>query len=117
MAEQRSSATSGGARTRQTEAERQPARSDEAQQAELYGSNPPAPDEDQNIRGSDMTDAADVAQNQMPGTPQVLEIDPQHRLEEERRRAFDEMVEEHDRKERGRKAPRPGTGPNRNGQR
>ena len=50
-----------------------------------------------------MTDIADVAQNQMPGTPQDLAIDPQRRFEEERRRAFDEMVAEHEKHERDKK--------------
>ncbi len=70
-------------------------------QAQVYGSNPPAPDEDQNIRGSGMTDIADVAQNQMPGTPQNLAIDPDDPMDDERRRDFDRTVQEYQRKHRG----------------
>jgi hypothetical protein len=67
-------------------------------QAQVYGSNPPAPGEDQNIRGSGMTDIADVAQNQMPGTPQDLAIDPGDAMDEARRRDFDRTVQEYQRK-------------------
>jgi hypothetical protein len=69
-------------------------------QAEVYGRNPPAADEDQNIRGSGMTDIADVAQNQMPGTPQDLAIDPEDPMAEVRRRDFDRTVKEYERKHR-----------------
>ncbi len=80
---------------------REPAANAEGQ-AQVYGRNPPAADEDQNIRGSGMTDIADVAQNQMPGTPQNLAIDPSDPLEEARRRDFDRTVQEYERKHRPR---------------
>jgi hypothetical protein len=40
-----------------------------------------------------MTDVADVAQNQMPGKPQNLAIDPSDAREEPRRREFEKAVE------------------------
>jgi hypothetical protein len=69
-------------------------------QAQVYGRNPPAAGEDQNIRGSGMTDIADAAQNQMPGTPQDLAINPADPLDEVRRRDFDRTVQEYERKHR-----------------
>lgn len=69
-------------------------------QGTVYGRNPPARDEDQNVRGSGMTDIADEAQNQMPGTPQNITIEPRDKLEEPRRHEFDEAVAEHDKKRR-----------------
>jgi len=69
-------------------------------QAQVYGRNPPAAGEDQNTRGSGMTDIADAAQNQMPGTPQDLAIHPADPLDEVRRRDFDRTVQEYERKHR-----------------
>jgi hypothetical protein len=71
-------------------------------QALVYGRNPPAADEDQNVRGSGMTDIGDVAQNQMPGTPQDLAIHPADPLDEVRRHEFDRTVQEYQRKHRPR---------------
>jgi hypothetical protein len=63
-------------------------------QAPVPGRNPPGAGEDQSIRGSGQTDVADVAQNQMPGMPQNIRLNPRDALEEPRRRAFDELVKD-----------------------
>jgi hypothetical protein len=63
-------------------------------QARVPGENPPDPDESQIERGSVMTDVADAAQNERPGTPPNVTIDPRKAQEEPRRREFEHAVAE-----------------------
>jgi hypothetical protein len=63
-----------------------------AGQAEAYGRAIPAGDTDQPLVSEGLTDFGDVAQNQMPGKPQHLRLDPRDALEEPRRREFDALV-------------------------
>jgi uncharacterized protein DUF2383 len=53
-----------------------------------HGSNSPD-GEGQSIRDAGPTDIGDAAQNQMPGTPQNLVLNPRDALEEPRRREFE----------------------------
>jgi rubrerythrin len=55
-----------------------------------YGRSHAADEGDPRDQG--MTDISDVAQNQMPGTPHNVRLNPRDALEEPRRRAFDEAV-------------------------
>jgi hypothetical protein len=61
---------------------------------------PSSEDEGQDLRRSDETDIADVAENQMPGTPPNVTIHPRDPHEEARRREFERMVEEREKKDK-----------------
>jgi hypothetical protein len=63
-----------------------------AGQAEAYGRILPAGETELPLVTEGLTDFGDVAQNQMPGKPQHLRLDPRDALEEPRRREFDALV-------------------------